>query len=40
MKLLFDQNDLAYILKNQQIDIQDFVENDELGCLEFSRIKI
>ena len=33
-------DDLAYILKNQQNEIQDFVENNELGCLEFSRIKI
>ena len=33
-------DDLALILKNQQNDIIDFIDNDELGCLELSRIKI
>lgn len=33
-------DDLANILKNQQNDILDFEENNELGCLEFSRINI
>ncbi|MEI6143938.1 MAG: DUF5615 family PIN-like protein [Mariniphaga sp.] len=33
-------DDLAIILKNQQYDIRDFVLNNNLGCLEFSRIMI
>lgn len=33
-------DELAFILKNQQNDIQDFYDNNELGCLDFSRIKI
>lgn len=33
-------DDLALILKNRQKDVLEFIENDELGCLELSRIKI
>lgn len=33
-------DDLALILRNRQNDVLDFIDNDELGCLELSRIKI
>jgi len=29
--------ELSFILINQQIDIQDFINSDDLGCLEFSK---
>jgi predicted nuclease of predicted toxin-antitoxin system len=33
-------NDLALILKNQQNEIISFYNNDELGCLEISKIRV
>jgi predicted nuclease of predicted toxin-antitoxin system len=33
-------NDLAIILKNQQNEIVNFHNNEELGCLEISKIRI
>lgn len=33
-------NDLAIILKNQQNEIINFQNNEELGCLEISKIRI
>ena len=32
--------ELSFILINQQSDIQDFINSDDLGCLEFSKTNI
>lgn len=33
-------DELDLILRNQQTEIQDFCNNNDFGCLEFSKIKI